>query len=81
MFDILATPNFDFIMDFIPGEDVIEVRGTGSGFSDIDTNGDGVINVNDTTVFGAPMLVNLGSGNAIIVAGVAQLTPSDLLFV
>lgn len=74
----------DRIRDFISGEDVIELSmalGV-TDFSDLDTNGDGILNDGDTNVdiTGADTLLAFG-GEQIRVVGLSNLDSSDFLFV
>ncbi len=81
-FDVSATSNTDFVIDFKPGEDVIELSGfAGVDFASLDTNGDNVLDANDDNVFAVDgLFINMGDANFLQVIGVSQLTEDDIGF-
>ena len=67
------------------GSDQIKVSGfPGLAFAYLDTNGDAVLDANDTDVSGgsggAPIKVDFGGGDILFVEGVASLSQDDLMF-
>ncbi len=78
----------DTIADFEAGEDVIELRGFGITFDDLDTNHDGSLTAADDNVYGNSLLgdftiVAEGEflfGSKLSFANVTSLSESDLVF-
>ncbi len=70
----------DRIVDLTPGEDVIDLSGFGLAFAHVDTNSDGVIGKADQGVTQkGPDLVVALRGGSFELAGVAEVTASDVL--
>ena len=64
--------------------DQIQLAGFGLTFADLDSNGDGLVDVGDDGVLssgGGPVGISFGGGDTLSVNGVSALTEDDFLFV